>query len=203
LSAGPAVPLTLILPGLNGSGPDHWQTRWEALYPRHVRLAQRDWDHPRRDDWLATLDATLGAAAGAAGATGAAGAAGNRSVVLVAHSLGCALVAHAASRPSAGIVAGALLVAPADVDSPVRTPAETRSFAPMPLGPLPFPATVVASENDPYVTLDRARSFAEAWGASFVDAGPRGHLNAASGLGNWPEGHRHWEALVARGRPRG
>jgi predicted alpha/beta hydrolase family esterase len=57
---------------------------------------------------------------------------------------------------------------------------------------------VVASQDDPYVTLARARAFAGAWGAAFVDAGPRGHLNAASGLGDWPEGRRHLEALLAR-----
>ncbi|HEY4395956.1 MAG TPA: alpha/beta hydrolase [Polyangia bacterium] len=176
----------LILPGLGGSGPEHWQTRWEALYPGYLRIEQRDWDHPRRADWLTALDAALAVV--------------NESVVLVAHSLGCALVAHAASRPSVAVVGAALLVAPADVDSPARTPPETRDFAPLPLRPLPFPATVVASEDDPYVTLPRARAFAAAWGATFVDAGPRGHLNAASGLGDWPEGHRHLEALLARGR---
>jgi predicted alpha/beta hydrolase family esterase len=174
----------LIVPGLGGSGPEHWQTRWEALYPRHVRVAQRDWERPRRDDWLASLETAVAAA--------------GEPVVLVAHSLGCALVAHAASRPYAPAIAAALLVAPADVDSPAHTPSETRDFAPLPLLPLPFPATVVASQDDPYATLARARAFASAWGAEFVDAGPRGHLNAASGLGDWPEGRRHLEALLAR-----
>lgn len=174
----------LILPGLGGSGPEHWQTRWEALYPGSVRVEQRDWDHPRREDWLAAL----GAAVAAAG----------EPVALVAHSLGCALVAHAAARPYAAAVTAALLVAPADVDSPAHTPPETRDFAPLPLRPLPFPSTVVASQDDPYVTLARARELAAAWGGEFVDAGPRGHLNAASGLGDWPDGRRHLEALLAR-----
>ena len=84
-----------------------------------------------------------------------------------------------------------------DVDSPDRTPPETRSFAPMPLARLPFPASVIASEDDPYVTLARAQAFAAAWGATFVDAGRKGHLNADSCLGDWPEGRRHLEALVA------
>ena len=174
----------MIVPGLGGSGPGHWQTRWEALYPRHVRVEQQDWDHPRREDWLAAF----GAAVAAAG----------EPVVVVAHSLGCALVAHAAARPAAAALAAALLVAPADVDSPAHTPPETRDFAPLPLRALPFPATVVASQDDPYVTLARARELATAWGADFADAGPRGHLNAASGLGDWPEGRRHLEALLAR-----
>jgi predicted alpha/beta hydrolase family esterase len=176
-------PLTLIVPGLNGSGPTHWQTRWEALYPRTVRVGQRDWDHPDRQAWQATLESAIVTAPEPA--------------VLVAHSLGCALVAHLASRPIAARIVAALLVAPADVDSRERTPAETRSFAPMPMAPLPFPATVVASEDDPYVSLARAHHFADCWKAMFVDAGPKGHLNADSGLGDWPEGRRQLEALLA------
>jgi predicted alpha/beta hydrolase family esterase len=179
-----AAPLVLVIPGLGGSGPEHWQTHWEARYPRHVRVNQRDWDAPDRQAWLAALRDALAAA--------------TEPAVLVAHSLGCALVAHAASCPFVARIAAALLVAPADVDSPDCTPPETRGFAPMPLGPLPFPATVVASEDDPYVSLARARAFAAAWGALFVDAGARGHLNAASGLGDWPEGRRLFAALLAR-----
>jgi uncharacterized protein len=177
-------PFVLIVPGLNGSGPEHWQTHWESLYPRTVRVVQRSWDHPDCTEWRTSLESAIAAAPEA--------------VVLVAHSLGCALVAHLASRPSATRIAAALLVAPADVDSPACTPPETRSFAPMPTAPLPFPATVVASANDPYVTLARARSFAAAWGATFVDAGRQGHLNADSGLGDWPEGRHHLEALLNR-----
>jgi predicted alpha/beta hydrolase family esterase len=183
----PESPLVLILPGLGGSGPDHWQTRWETLYPRYRRVGQRDWDHPDREGWLAALAAAIEAA--------------GEPVVLAAHSLGCALVAHAAPRPFAASIRAAFLVAPADVDSPVYTPAEARVFAPMPLGRLPFAATVVASETDPYVTLARARQFAAAWGAELVDAGPGGHLNAASGLGDWPTGRAIFETLIARSLP--
>jgi predicted alpha/beta hydrolase family esterase len=57
---------------------------------------------------------------------------------------------------------------------------------------------VLASRDDPYVTLDRARSFARDWGAVFVDLGTCGHINAASGLGDWPEGRRYLADLLAR-----
>ncbi len=177
----------LTVPGLGGSGPAHWQTRWEQQY-RHARVVQRDWDHPELEAWLAAFGEALKAALAAA----------HEPVTLVAHSLGAVLVAHAARRGLTVGVRAALLVAPADVESPVCTPSETRGFAPVPLAPLPFPATVVASQNDPFVSLDRARAFAAAWGATFVDAGPRGHLNADSGLGDWPEGRELLAALLAR-----
>jgi predicted alpha/beta hydrolase family esterase len=176
----------LTVPGLSGSGPAHWQTRWERLYPRHVRVEQRDWEHPDLGGWLSALAGAISSAGGP--------------VVLAAHSLGTVLVAHAAARGLTAGVRGALLVAPADVESPTRTPPETHGFAPIPLASLPFPATVVASQDDPYVAFERARAFAAAWGAGFVDAGARGHLNAASGLGDWPEGHELLAALIASRR---
>jgi predicted alpha/beta hydrolase family esterase len=158
---------------------------WAARLPGCLRVVQHDWDHPDRELWLQSLRATIEAASGP--------------VVLAAHSLGCVLVAHAAARWPALIgraVRGALLVAPADVDSPAHTPPETRGFAPMPRARLPFPATVIASADDPYMMLARARAFAAAWGAAFVDAGCIGHINAASCLGDWPAGRRELAWLV-------
>jgi predicted alpha/beta hydrolase family esterase len=176
----------LILPGLGGSGPAHWQTLWETRDARCARVEQRDFDNPRRDEWVETLNERIVTSP--------------EPVVLVAHSLACALVAHWAERhargPSGGVVAAALLVAPADVDAPERTPPETRGFAPLPTARLPFPATVVASHDDPFVAFERARELATCWGARFVDAGCAGHINAASGLGDWTEGWRHLEDLL-------
>lgn len=167
---------TLILPGLYDSGPEHWQSHWERADPTCVRVQQVDWDMPRREDWQATLDAAIGAAPTPA--------------LLVAHSSSCALVAHwaAVALPERlARVRGALLVAPSDPEAP-SYPAGPTGFAPMPLARLPFPAIVVASTNDEYVTAARARTFADAWGAALVDVGPLGHVNSASGLGAWPAG---------------
>jgi len=158
-----------------------------AKLPRCSRVVQADWDHPDRELWLQGLRRAIDAADGPA--------------IVVAHSLACALVAHAAPRWPALIarnLRAALLVAPADVDSPAHTPPETRGFGPMPRARLPFPATVIASDDDPYVSIDRARGFAAAWGATFVAAGAVGHINAASGLGDWPAGRRALDALIAR-----
>lgn len=164
----------LIVPGLGGSGPEHWQTRWESLDARCVRVQQRDWDAPQCEVWTARLEECVRDAA--------------CEVILVAHSLGAVLVAHWARTGSVHKVKGALLVAPPDVESPQHAPAEIRHFAPIPREPLPFRSIVVASRDDPYACIDCPRQLAEAWGASFVDLGAAGHINADSGLGVWQGG---------------
>ncbi|ABE36163.1 serine hydrolase family protein [Paraburkholderia xenovorans LB400] len=162
----------LILPGRGSSGSDHWQSHWEAANPHYLRVQQDEWDSPVLDAWLPRLNAAIQAEAVPA--------------LLVAHSLSVSLVAHWASRYS-GPVAGALLVAPSDVEAP-SYPAGTSGFAPLPLRPLGFPAIVVASTDDPRVSVERARQFADAWGARFVLAGAYGHLGSASRLEDWPFG---------------
>jgi len=138
---------------------------------------QDDWLEPRLSDWLATLDRHISECAAPP--------------VLVGHSLACALVAHWAVRAGAGApVRGALLVAPADVDSPDHTPDEVRSFSPVPLARLPFASTVVASEDDPFVSPARAAAFARAWGGRLVTLPHAGHVNADAGFGPWPEGRQ-------------
>jgi predicted alpha/beta hydrolase family esterase len=171
----------LIVPGLGGSGPHHWQTYLERSFPGASRVDQEDWDRPDRDAWTERLIGAVEASPGA---------------VLVAHSLGCAVVAHvAAVRPDLP-VAAALLVAPADVERERDALAPLRSFAPMPCAPLPFRSIVVASADDPYMTPARARAFADDWGAEFVDAGALGHINVEAGFGPWPDGERMLRNLL-------
>jgi predicted alpha/beta hydrolase family esterase len=118
-------------------------------------------------------------------------------VVLAAHSLGCALVAHwAGTSRRLAEVRGALLVAPSDVEAP-SYPAGTVGFVPMPLATLPFPSIVVMSTDDEYVAPARAAHFARAWGSRLVDAGAKGHINSSSGLGRWAEGFALLEELRA------
>ena len=85
---------------------------------------------------------------------------------------------------------GALLVAPADVDSKTHTPEETWNFAPIPLQELPYPSVVVTSNNDPYISVEKALILAEKWGSHFINVGSKGHLNTASDLKNWEEGQQ-------------
>lgn len=173
----------LVLPGWQGSGPGHWQSRWEQLYG-YTRVEQHDWDRPLRGDWTARLEEVLLDFPGPP-------------PVLVAHSLGCLLVAAwAAHSRNTARVAGALLVAPPDVRTPALQPV-LASWASLPLQALPFPSVVVASQDDPYCSVARSGELAQAWGAHRVDAGCAGHLNADSGLGDWPEGHAHLLKLLA------
>ena len=171
----------LILPGLGNSGPEHWQTHWQSEHG-YQRVEQANWDQPNLADWLANLRAAVSKASGG--------------VVLVAHSLACSLVAHYAKAHPERVL-GAFLVSPADVESKRCTPDEVRCFSPMPLAPLPFPAHVVASSDDPFVDFARAEFFATSWGAGFTDIGRCGHINANSGLGAWPEGHAQFRACLA------
>jgi predicted alpha/beta hydrolase family esterase len=177
----------ILVPGLGGSGPEHWQTLWQASFDDVLWVEQEDWDRPDLEKWVATLDAAVRHA--------------TRPAVLIAHSLACALVARWAERQPPRGVAAALLVAPADVDSPKRTPPETRCFAPMPRRPLPFAACVVASEDDPYISIARARRFAYLWQADFVSVGRAGHINTASNLGHWPQGRILLGGLMQRIAP--
>jgi predicted alpha/beta hydrolase family esterase len=112
-------------------------------------------------------------------------------VLLAAHSLGCHLVAAwAAHSRQIQRVRGALLVAPPDVRQPDLPPQLHRWAEPV-LQPLPFKAVLVASHTDPFASFEMSSRLAQAWGASLADLGARGHINAESGLGDWPQG-RAW-----------
>ena len=131
----------LLLPGWQNSGPDHWQSRWEAAHG-YQRVEQHDWMRPLRGDWSARLEETVADADGP--------------VVLAAHSLGCILTAWwAAHTRHAAKVRGALLVAPGDVERPDLA-AQIHGWAPIARQPLPFPALLVGSRNDPYCSFERA-----------------------------------------------
>lgn len=164
----------LVLPGWQSSGPQHWQSRWEAVY-RYERVEQHDWLRPLRGDWIARLEEVLLQR--------------QAPVMLVAHSLGCQLVAAwAAHSRHPQMVKAAFLVAPGDPANEALQPVLS-TWAPVALHRLPFPSLLVASRNDPYCSFETACNFADAWGATLVDCGMRGHINADSGLGDWPEGH--------------
>lgn len=177
-------PLVFVLPGYGNSGPLHWQSRWERDDARFVRVAMPDWERAFRNGWCLALDRAVEAA--------------RAPVLIAAHSLGTLTTAWWATRyarPAAlAKVRGALLVALPDPAGPAF-PADAHGFGPVPRERLPFPTRVVASRDDPYGTPAFARACASAWGSDFHDIGPRGHINADSGLGDWPEARGWLDAM--------
>ena len=166
-------PRILLLPGWQDSGPTHWQSRWEALHG-DTRVQQHDWMWPKRGDWMMQLEEAV--------------LADPRPAVLVAHSLGCQLVAAWASHSRHTVrVVGALLVAPPDIER-ADAPPQVATWAPIIRRPLPFPAVTVFSSDDPFCGPERAYEMAADWGSAALALGPLGHLNSDSGLGDWPEG---------------
>jgi uncharacterized protein len=172
----------LIVPGWSNSGPDHWQSRWERNLKTARRVEQTDWLKPDQAGWVANVVAAVAQAA--------------RPAVLVGHSLGVATILHAAPLMDVRKVAGAFLVAPSDLDAlaswpeidDVAWPAVAGGFAPMPTAPLPFPARVIASSDDPFCTIGRAHALGAAWGADVSILAKAGHINTESGHGPWPDG---------------
>ncbi len=171
----------LVLPGWLNSGAAHWQSRWEALHG-FDRVEQSDWEWPRRGDWMARLDEVLLER--------------DAPALLVAHSLGCQLVAAwAAHSQHTARVQGALLVAPPDVER-ADMPPQVATWRPIVRRRLPFPAHLVYSDDDPYCSPEHARGMAADWGAAAESVGHAGHVNAESGLGDWPAGLARLAALA-------
>jgi uncharacterized protein len=165
----------LIQAGWHDSGPQHWQTLWANALGSHARrIAHDNWHVPERSRWIEEASEAL--------------AAEPEPVLFLAHSLGCPLTAYLARIPGAAKkIAAAFLVAPADIERKGAS-VELQNFAPIPRERMPFPAMVVASSDDPYCRLERAREFADAWGAEFVNIGDAGHIAGPPGFGPWPEG---------------
>lgn len=169
---------TLLLPGLDGSPAPHWQHWWAQTDPHAVIVEQGSWSRPCPDQWLTEIAGALLRHPGA---------------VLVGHSLGAIAAVKLLLQWPQLQAGGALLVAPAE---PGRDP-RTAIFGKIPEGPLPVPAIVVASRNDPWMEHERASALARAWRAAFVDLGDAGHVNVAAGYGPWLQG-RQLRALLPR-----
>jgi predicted alpha/beta hydrolase family esterase len=171
----------LIIPGLGGAGPDHWQTRWEQKLSTARRVEQRDWEKPQRDEWVAAITAAIEEA--------------TRPVVLIAHSLGAIAAVHAAPG-AAPRVKGAFLVAAPSEDRLAGVSEVDPAFRPYAAEKLPFACVLIASRDDPYSGFAESEALARDWGAKLIDAGSAGHINAESGHGPWPEGLLQFAAFM-------
>jgi serine hydrolase len=183
----------LIVPGLRDHVPEHWQTLLASRLPRVRTVTPMGRDDL---DCLARVEAIEEAAAGIAGP-----------IILVAHSGGVIAVTHWA-RLTRRAVRGALLATPADFDQPlpVGYPSmgalEGGGWLPVPRNALPFRSIVAASRNDPLARYERVAAFARSWGSKLVDLGEVGHLNPASGFGDWRGADRLLAELEASARHR-
>ncbi len=188
---GEQTPLVLIVPGAADGGGDHWQAHWQRQLPDCVRVELGAGDEPHRNTWVNKLNLAIHRA--------------GRPVILVAHSLGCHAVAwwNEYERPSAdGPVQGALLVAPPEVEDD-GVDARLARFAPVMRTPMPFPTIVAASRDDPRISFLRARRLARIWKSRFVDAGWLGHIDAGSGVRDWPFGQFLLRQLKSAATPLG
>ncbi|MBD8349205.1 RBBP9/YdeN family alpha/beta hydrolase [Dysgonomonas sp. HGC4] len=162
-----------IVPGLGNSGPDHWQTFFEKSGDNFTRIEQQGWDAPNCHEWIKNIDDVVSKY-------------DLSTVILIGHSLGCITIAHWAKQ-SGKKIKGALLVAPSDIESPFYT-FTSSGFTPISLEKINFNTIVVASTNDPWVSMKRVELFTKSWGSTLINIGDAGHINAASGYGEWQEG---------------
>ena len=176
------TPHLLIIPGLGDSGENHWQSFWLKKFINSSKVIQDNWDEPELEQWLHNLDKAIQKL--------------EEPTILVAHSLAVSLVMHWLSQNNNPNIIGAMLVAPADVDSPEHTPDFLRNFAPIPTSKLPFPSVVIGSEDDTYMSIERGKELAQKWGSDFVNIGKKGHINSASNLQYWEEGQVFLEQLI-------
>jgi predicted alpha/beta hydrolase family esterase len=178
------IPHLLIIPGLGDSGEKHWQSFWLQKFSNSTKVIQDNWDEPQLEEWLDRLDENIQKL--------------EEPTILVAHSLAVSLVMHWLSKNNSQNIVGAMLVAPADVDSSEHTPDFLRHFSPIPTQAVPFPSLVIGTENDTYMSLERATELANYWGSDFINIGQKGHVNSDSNLEYWEEGQNYLQQLIAK-----
>jgi hypothetical protein len=172
------LPTILFVPGLRDHVENHWQTILARKIAGSRTVPPLALDKLSCAARVAALDDAFREVRG--------------SVVLVAHSAGVMTAVHWVRRYSPRL-RGALLAAPADLESPLPPgypdfeQIRSHGWLPIPRHPLPFPAIVAASRNDPLASRERVEGYASDWGARLVDVGAVGHLNPAAGFGEWKE----------------
>ena len=190
MPVGPDAPTILVVPGLRDHVAQHWQTLLAARFQQQ-RRAVRSVTPMGRDDLscAARVEAIEREARAIDGP-----------LVIVAHSGGCITVAHWA-RHTRRAVHGALLATPPDFETPMPEgypsldALAAAGWLPVPRERLPFRSVVAVSRDDPLASAQRVLSLANQWGSECVDLGAVGHLNPASGYGEWPRADALIEAL--------
>ncbi|NLI27616.1 MAG: alpha/beta fold hydrolase [Acetobacter sp.] len=173
----------IIVPGLDNSDSQHWQSIWENELKENgisvERIKQRDWSRPKRQQWQRELERIVERK--------------KKPVILIAHSLGAIIGADFQHE----CIAGALLVAPADIERcrPAQR-ARLENFGSMPMNQLMYPAVLVASRNDEWLSFPRACWLAAQWNTEIFDAGETGHIGNGTKLGIWIDGVKALQQLL-------
>lgn len=168
----------LVIPGLNDSGPAHWQSWLQGQFSRRAtRVDQDDWASADLARWSQRIEMTLARHPGSRW-------------VAAAHSFGCLALLRHLAQGGEGVQA-ALLVAPAD-------PAKFGVAGKMPQSPLAIPSVLLASETDPWMTFESAGAWARVWGSQTISLGDAGHINTEAGFGPLPPAKALIELMVQR-----
>lgn len=174
------TPTVLFVPGLRDHVEDHWQTHAQKKIPGAQCVSPIEHDKLSCDARVKALHAALEKIDGP--------------VVLAAHSAGVMIVVQWAQKYRRANIIGALLAAPADVESPMPAgyptvePLAANGWTPIPRQALPFASIVAASTNDPLCSFERAKGLARNWGSRCIDVGAVGHINPPAGFGEWKQG---------------
>lgn len=168
----------ILVPGLHGSGEGHWQQAWRGRVPDAIWVDQDDPSTPELEVWTRRLKTRLETL--------------DVPAVVAAHSFG-ALTTLRLMQQGESKIAAALLVAPANpnkfqihelLSHPVSTSA----------------TLMVVSDNDPWMKIEHAHTWARQWRVSMINIGSAGHINAESNLGRWDAGWAMLQQLVAQWR---
>lgn len=178
----------VIVPGIGGSDDSHWQTLWERDWggETSVHIEPGSWSQPDLHDWVEAIARAVEVIDQRVD-----------DVVVIAHSLGCWAVSTWLQQAHERYPRGVLLVAPPDPTSEAFPADAAPTFVSAAARVLPCPSVVVASTNDPYCDLRVAEGLASIWGSDLTVAGELGHLNSASGIGEWHAGREALDRVAS------
>ncbi|MFM2479915.1 RBBP9/YdeN family alpha/beta hydrolase [Celerinatantimonas sp. YJH-8] len=173
----------LFLAGIGNSGSEHWQRQWYLESEQATWVEHSNWEQPVMEQWLDDFEHALVSI--------------HEPVVVIAHSLGCVLFTEWLRCHDLGQVSGAMLVAMPNVLGP-EFPEQAVHFSNLGTYCDCCPAVIVASEDDPYASIEHAYNQGRALNAAVHNIGAVGHINGQSNLGYWLEGQMILRDLIHR-----
>jgi uncharacterized protein len=168
----------LIIHGLGGSGPAHWQTwLFHELKQQNFHVCYpifSNYDTPNKESWLQELSTALQSLPE------------NHRKTVITHSLGCILWLHYIAGQTKKIADQVILVAP---PSPTVVLPEAKSFYPVPLERenvlrAAKDTLFVHSTNDPYCDIEDSINYLTL-NVPSISLSNMGHINTKSGHGEW------------------